>query len=124
MTIKHTDTIKSVQEQFSTSYPYLKLQFYKKPHKDHDGSLKKDEVNGDVNISELSGKTDDVTVSIESSVSVSELESTFEERAGLHVQVFRKSGDAWLQTSATDHWSLAKHQERAAEAEGMEHSNE
>jgi hypothetical protein len=37
---------------------------------------------------------------------VSELEELFEEVFGLSVQVFRKSGESWLQTTTTDSWTL------------------
>ena len=30
------------------------------------------------------------------------------EKYSLNIQVFRKSADIWLQTSATDHWTLEK----------------
>ena len=48
---------------------------------------------------------------------MTELEVVFEDVFGLHVQIFRKSGDIWLQTSSTDHWTLEHHQEKAIEAD-------
>jgi hypothetical protein len=37
---------------------------------------------------------------------VHEFEKAMESTFGLHVQVFRKSGNVWLETSATDGWTL------------------
>jgi hypothetical protein len=37
---------------------------------------------------------------------VSELEELFQEVFGLSVQIFRKSGENWLQTTTTDFWTL------------------
>ena len=37
---------------------------------------------------------------------VSKLEQAFEKKYGLHVQVFRRSGNIWLQTTKTDSWTL------------------
>jgi hypothetical protein len=34
---------------------------------------------------------------------------------GLYVQVFRKSGKVWLETTATDNWSLYKQNEEGQE---------
>ena len=48
-------------------------------------------------------------------LTVETLESMFEDEFGLHVQVFRKSGETWLQTSVTDHWTLEKHMKIAQE---------
>ena len=42
---------------------------------------------------------------------VSELESQFEKEFGLYVQVFRKSGRVWLETTATDNWTLEQQDE-------------
>jgi hypothetical protein len=39
---------------------------------------------------------------------VHELETLFQNRLGLYIQVFRKSGKVWLETTATDDWSLFK----------------
>jgi hypothetical protein len=35
-----------------------------------------------------------------------ELESDFRRHLGLSVQVMRKSGDMWIQTTKTDYWTL------------------
>lgn len=37
---------------------------------------------------------------------VSELEKLFKDKFKLAVQVFRKSGNLWLETTMTDNWSL------------------
>ncbi len=50
-------------------------------------------------------------------MSVDNLETYLEETFALHAQVFRKSGDIWLQTSVTDHWSLNDQNRNGAENE-------
>jgi hypothetical protein len=39
---------------------------------------------------------------------------------GLHVQVFRKSGNIWLETSVSDHLTLSEQQERARASEHVQ----
>jgi hypothetical protein len=39
-------------------------------------------------------------------MTVTELESRFNTIYGLSVQLFRKSGRAWLETTVTDGWTL------------------
>ena len=39
---------------------------------------------------------------------------SIEEEFGIHVQVLRKSGRVWLQTTATDDWTLAEQEQEAA----------
>ena len=41
-----------------------------------------------------------------------ELEERFEKDFGLHVQVFRKSGNIWLETSVSDDLTLAQQNEK------------
>ena len=47
-------------------------------------------------------------------MSVNSLEQSFRDIFGLHVEVLRKSGKAWLETSVTGNWSLMEQN-----AEGM-----
>lgn len=54
---------------------------------------------------------------------VSELESVFTETFGLSVQVFRKLGNVWLQTTTTDNWTLAEQNQKASEKEGAPEEN-
>ena len=39
-------------------------------------------------------------------MTVNELEQRFSDVYGLGVQVFRKSGNVWLETTVTDGWTL------------------
>ena len=45
-------------------------------------------------------------IEIEERMKVSELEKLFKDKFKLAVQVFRKSGNLWLETTMTDNWSL------------------
>jgi hypothetical protein len=46
---------------------------------------------------------------------VGELENLFAEKFGLYVQLFRKSGKVWLQTTTTDTWTLKEQSKLASE---------
>ena len=46
---------------------------------------------------------------------VAELENDFSGQFGLQVQVFRKSGEVWLQTTKTDNWTLIEQNQAALE---------
>jgi hypothetical protein len=45
---------------------------------------------------------------ISNSMTVSALESLFWKEFGLSVQIFRRSGHTWLETTATDSWTIEK----------------
>ena len=53
----------------------------------------------------------DGTIEVKPEMNVSTFEKLFEDRFGLYVQVFRKSGSIWLETSATDSWTLEQQNE-------------
>lgn len=99
-------TLVEIQNAFSDKYQYLKLEFFSKPHDAGEGSARKDLLANDLQLSKVRTKFAEDTLSFKSSMSVKELEQLFDERFGLFVQVFRKSGDTWLETTKTDDWTL------------------
>ena len=109
MKITKTSTVTDIQKQFNAKFPLLSIRFYKVAHEDHEGSRKKDEVGEDLPLTELSPSLQEASIPLTSQLTVEALETMFENEFGLHVQVFRKSGETWLQTSVTDHWTLEKH---------------
>jgi hypothetical protein len=52
-------------------------------------------------------------------MTVAELERLFVENFGLNAQVFRRSGTLWLQTSATDNWTLAEQNRKGGHSEQL-----
>lgn len=117
MTINKDVTVREIQSNFVDAYPHLDIRFYKKPHQEFHGSQKADEVTENELLGRLNPNIQNGQIDISQDVTVAELETAFEEAFGLHVQIFRKSGDTWLQTSVTDHWTLKHHQENAMEME-------
>ena len=106
MKITKDMTILEVQREFSSMYPGLKIEFYEHAHKDHEGSPGKEILNPESKLRDVGMNKRGGNLKIDSTQSVSDLEQAFEEKYGLHVQVFRRSKELWLQTSTTDHWSL------------------
>ena len=47
-------------------------------------------------------------ISIHGNLKTSTLEKLFEEELGLHIQVYKKSNNTWIQTTATDDWTLSQ----------------
>jgi hypothetical protein len=106
MVIKNSTLISEVQEEFRKKFPYLKLEFYSKAHKTGEGSPAKEQVPPGKSLGQAGGKGQNDDFKIFDSMQVCELEQQFEKVYGLHVQVWRKSGTLWLQTIATDEWTL------------------
>lgn len=106
MKISNNQTIKSVQEAFQKMFPYLKLQFYTKPHEVGQPSAMTDQINADQTIQDIKTTEGDVDFEVRPDMTIADLETGFAEKCGLYVQVFRRSANLWLQTSKTDHWTL------------------
>jgi len=99
--------IKDLQEKFSGRYPNLKLEFYSVAHEAEELTPNDFKLDAKTEITNLISLEKPIDLSINGNTKIETLENRFEE-LGLHVQVFRKSGNIWLQTSRTDHKTLAE----------------
>ncbi len=93
MQINNDITLSMFKEQFSSMFPYLKVEFFKHKHKEHEGSPKKDLLCQDYALKQLSRRNNE-PLTISGSMLVSELENRFQNLFGLSTQVFRRSGNA------------------------------
>ncbi|MFM7839990.1 MAG: hypothetical protein ACKO6K_10505 [Chitinophagaceae bacterium] len=101
--------LSEVQEAFSVVFPYLKIEFFK------NGTFRKERyrnhllLNKELLLREAGkAKPPKPVFEISALMTVAELERTFQENYGLSVQVFRKSGNIWLETSMTESWTLGQ----------------
>ncbi len=109
-------TLKQIQLEFSAAFPYLRIQFFKESHNINEGTDKDlliKNTNQIIEANRIHNK-----IHIDSSMTVYELEYLFKTSYKLNVQVFRKSGNSWLETTVTDSWTLEKQNQ-----EGIELSN-
>ena len=97
--------VSELKQTFNTKFPFLKIEFFKKKHKNLSGSAKKDLILDDFSII---FSQEDLANLINEDVTVSEFEKQFNDKLKLSVQVFRKSGKSWLETTFTDGWTLKK----------------
>lgn len=106
ITISDNRKINNIQREFNDSFPYLKLEFFSKPHKPGGGSSKKIMKDNSNTLSECRTIHRSGTITIFPKMTVAELEQNFRDIYGLNIQVFRKSGKVWLETTVTDGWTL------------------
>jgi hypothetical protein len=111
--ISDDKTLGKIKTEFSAHFPHLKIQFYQKGHHVQEGSPKALELSDDLSISKARSRHNVGEISINANKKTSTLESEFEAHYGLHIQVLRKSGTIWLQTTSTDSWTLAEQETHA-----------
>lgn len=113
--INKNEKLKDIQQQFQEHYPFLKIEFYKKAHEEGQGSAPKTHLDNNLTIGEVQKTNKEGLLHIRAITKVAELENDLVEQFGLSAQVFRKSGNVWLQTTKTDDWTLAEQNAAAAE---------
>lgn len=108
MLIKEEKTLQAIQDEFSTAYPFLKIEFYASGHKMGEGTPAGQQLDPSRTIGEVRQKTTEGDLELVSNMKVVDVERLFRDKYELNVQIFRKSGEIWLQTTATDEWTLAE----------------
>ena len=108
--------IKDIQNEFRKSFPYLKLGFFGKNHTVKEPSLMKDIVPDTASLMEISGIMSEGEIEIRPGQTVAELEQLFQNKFSLFVQVFRKMGFAWIETTKTNYLTLEKQIEMGKES--------
>ena len=115
MIIEKRKQLQEIQVEFNTLFPFLKLEFYANEYASEEGSAKRNTLDTALSIESVQHKTAEGSLAIQGSMRVAELENAFEEMYGLSVQVFRKSGNTWLQTTTSDSWTLNEQNQKALE---------
>ncbi len=115
LVINNDVLIKTLQQEFNRGFPYLKIEFFSKKHKKGEGSQRKDLKKDNSKISDCRKSDNNGIITITGNEKVSEIEKIFQETFGLSVQIFRKSGRVWLETTSTDDWTLKKQNSQAEE---------
>lgn len=108
ITISDEIKISTIQEKFNRFFPYLKLEFFSKSHETGTGTAKKFIQENSKTLKQCQTKQsiNNSRITIIPNMTVTNLEQLFHDLYGLEVQVFRKSGKTWLETTVTDGWTL------------------
>jgi hypothetical protein len=105
--VNRLQTIADLQAAFTTRFPGLRIEFYRQHHDAEQGSHKRDQLPAQKTLAELGMPTQQAKLDLNPEQSVARFEAQVEKKIGVPVQVFRRSNQLWLQTSATDQWTLA-----------------
>jgi hypothetical protein len=108
MQISDRKKLKDIQQEFNEKFPYLKLEFYEGKHQSGMPSPPGNQLDPELTLGQARKLHSEGDLSIDGHLKVATLEDRFWEVYGLNVQVFRLSGNLWLQTSTTDQWTLTE----------------
>ena len=108
--------ISEIQKDFSTVYPFLKLEFFRNGHSRRDRYPLHKLIPQTIQLKDAwYWKKDNGWLEVSDAMSVTEFESALMDEFGLSAQVFRRSGNLWLETTMTDNWSLKQQNEHGRE---------
>jgi len=99
-------SIEALISEFSNQYPGLKMELYSQSHEEGENSAQSAIIDHQQKLGDVNPEIDSSDLMIDPQMTVAELEGKFKDIYGLNVQVFRRSNQLWLQTSATDNWTL------------------
>lgn len=106
LVINDQQRIEQVSNLFSERFPFLKLEFFSKKHESGEASSGKSLIPRNLTLGECRTVHNSGEINISPDMKVGELEQLLSTDYGLGVQVFRKSGAVWLETTLTDSWTL------------------
>lgn len=104
---KADHTIGEFREQFNTLFPRLSVRLFTESHEAGEGSPATQQVDADRKLGEWMKVESVDTIELTPEMTIAELEQLLEDH-GLHAQVFRRSGNLWLETTQSDQWTLER----------------
>jgi hypothetical protein len=107
--IASSRTIKEIQDEFNRKFPYLTLQFFGLSSVATNLFSKENRIeNHNQTLGELYVLDHAGAIELNGDVKVDTLENQFLDEFNIPVQLYRKSGNLWLQTIETNHWTLSE----------------
>jgi hypothetical protein len=97
--------ISDVQKEFNNAFPFLKIEFFQNRNLQPAFTFQQ-MLPHNKRIAEGHTAIADGDIEISSTMTVKDLEKIFKDQFSLAVQVFRRSGNLWLETTMTDGWTL------------------
>lgn len=99
-------TVGELQRQFSAEFPYLKVEFFNVPRVTNNQLSKLHIYGSHKTLGACRKNTKEGFIEISGNDTVEKLERTLWDEYGLSAEVFRKSGNLWIETSLSNAWTL------------------
>lgn len=107
--------ISDLQKDFNDAFPFLKIEFFQ--NRDHQlpAFTFRQILPHNKRIVEGQAGITDGDIEISADTKVKDLEKILKDQYSLVAQVFRRSGNLWLETTMTDDWTLGQQNEHGRE---------
>ena len=104
--ISEEAVIRDIQDRFQIMYPYLKLEFFRRPHIKGEGSPQREKISPDTPIEKIRMLHSFGWLDISYYRTAAAVEHDLSYLYGLSAQILRRAGTIWLETTGTDGWTL------------------
>ena len=107
--------ISDLQKDFNNAFPFLKLEFFRNRNQQLPAFTFQQILPYNNRIADGQIAITDGDIEVNPDMKVKDLEKIFQDQFSLAVQVFRRSGNLWLETTMTDNWTLRQQNEHGRE---------
>lgn len=108
--IDENKSVSDFQKDFTTLFPFLKIEFFKTPNSLLD---RKHYKTGTLLAPNFPLSKNAFSIDLSPSTTVAKLKTIIFEKTGVSCLVYRKSGSMWIVTLLTEDWSLARQNHEA-----------
>jgi hypothetical protein len=109
-------SITDIRDAFHAAFPFLDIEFFTTPHRWGKSSSMASKISGDKMIGELRIGQQLASMEIHGWQITGAVEQEFGKIFGLYIQIFRRDGNDWVQTTGTDTRTLEEQNEAGRNA--------
>lgn len=113
-------TLKELQDDFNLFYPYLRLEFFSRPHGSGAHSAEKHRLNSYMQVVAVRKSHRNGAVEINDWHTVKEVEQMLQQEYQLPVQIYHYTKAGWIETTVTDDVTLKELNEQGRREAGDE----
>jgi len=113
--------LSEIQKEFNDQFPFLKIEFFRSTMPRVSKWNAVNRISPDLEISKCQVLRKEGELHFLEETKVGELENLFLNDFNLNAQVFRRSGNIWLETTMTDKWTLKQQNDHGREITLGEH---
>jgi hypothetical protein len=116
MLVEFTPTTRlgTIQKTFRKAFPFLKIEFYRKPHRWYETVNTGKALDNHLELGAVAHIPDEgMAIDINPWDSSGTLEILLKDKLGLYAQVFRRKEAQWIQTAGSDNMALEEQDELA-----------
>jgi hypothetical protein len=113
--IRPDRSVGEIQHEFSASYPFLSMEFYKPALSLGKNSVAGEKIASEKMLRQAMRVPVEGTVDISGETTTKSLESKLRDNYGLFVKLYRKSGNLWMKITLSDQWTLKQQNDHGKE---------